>query len=92
MKKLTTIAVIIISLLMLSCGGSSSNEDKKDGDNEKATAQKESNKADLKTEEGVLKTLNKINIQIPEEFKFVEAKLEAPNYKSKFVTDTLSQV
>jgi hypothetical protein len=92
MRNLKILAVMIISVIIGACGNSSNNENKKDGGvSTTSKIQGQDSKVDLKTEEGLLKTLEKINIQIPDEFKFVEAKLEAPYFKSKFISDTLSE-
>jgi|GEM_PF-4698682 len=92
MRNLSILAVMIISVIIGACGNSSNNENKKDGGvSTTSKIQKQDSKVDLRTEEGLLKTLEKINIQIPDEFKFVEAKLEAPYFKSKFISDTLSE-
>jgi len=87
MKKLQFILIILITTFLLSsCGGSA---EKKETQEDKQAEKSE--KLDLKTKDGVITTLKRIDIEIPSEFSFVEAKLEGSEYKSQFITDSLSQ-
>lgn len=87
MKKLQLIAFSISLLFLLSaCGGATK---KKETQEESKPVKTE--KTDLKTKEGVVKTLKNVGIDIPAEFNFKLAELDGAYYKSQFVTDSLDE-
>ncbi|HUX95947.1 MAG TPA: hypothetical protein VMV47_09470 [Bacteroidales bacterium] len=88
-SKLLSIA-FILSILFNSCGGNQENK-KAEEETKEETKTEKSEKLDLKTQDGVIKTIKKINLDLPSEFMFVEARLDGSEYKSEFVTDTLNE-
>lgn len=87
MKKVQFIALSISLLFLLSaCGGAT---DKKETQEESKPVK--TKKLDLKTQDGVVKTLKNVGIEIPAEFNFEKAELDGGYYKSEFVTDSLDE-
>lgn len=87
MKRLQFIAFSILFLFLLSSCGSSTEKKESKEDSKPA----KSEKLDLKTQEGVVKTLKTVDINIPAEFNFEKAELDGGYYKSEFVTDSLDE-
>ncbi|MEJ2544253.1 MAG: hypothetical protein P8Y99_09315 [Calditrichaceae bacterium] len=87
MKGIVLLISTALFMMCWSCGGNS----KSDSSAEKPKTEKKK-KLSLKTEEGMMAKLKELDINVPEDLKFVEVSRKSGDYTAKFVANNVDSL